>query len=79
MLAFCDMRTLYLRNVPDEVARQLEVLAERSGMSVSAYTVKELTEMARRADNLALLEGLPDLPVQPDVVIDDLRSGRAER
>jgi antitoxin FitA len=70
------MRTLYLRNVPDEVACQLEALAARAGMSVTAYTVRELTELARRADNLALLEGLPDHDVDLDGMLDDLAAGR---
>jgi plasmid stability protein len=71
------MRTLYLRNVPDDVAERLEVLAARSGMSVSVYSVKELTEVARRADNMALLAARPDLDVDVEAVLDDLRSGRS--
>ena len=79
MLALCDMKTLYLRNVPDDVSARLEALAAREGLSVSVFAVRELTESARRADNRALLGDLPDLDVSPDVVVADLESGRAVR
>lgn len=78
-LAFCNMKTLYLRNVPDAVSTRLEALAAREGMSVSAFVVRELAALARRADNPALLGDLPDLGVDPDTVIADLDSGRAAR
>lgn len=73
------MKTLYLRNVPDEVGERLERLAAREGMSVSAFATRELAVIARRADNAALLGGLPDLDVQADDVVAALRAGRAER
>lgn len=71
------MRTLYLRNVPDEVGRRLESLAAREGLSVSAFAVRELGEVARRADNPALLGGLPDLGVSADAVLSDVDAARA--
>ncbi|WP_425845325.1 hypothetical protein [Agrococcus sp. TSP3-2-1] len=73
------MRTLYLRNVPDEVARRLQRLAERDGMSVGAVAVRELAEVSRRADNAALLDALPDLGVGATPVVaalDDEREAR---
>ncbi|MEZ5143548.1 MAG: hypothetical protein R2726_13675 [Acidimicrobiales bacterium] len=73
------MRTLYLRNVPDEVGEKLERLAAREGLSLSAFATRELAMLARRADNPALLADLPDLPVDPDVVVADVESGRAAR
>ncbi|HVM02409.1 MAG TPA: hypothetical protein VM263_07030 [Acidimicrobiales bacterium] len=73
------MRTLYLRNVPDEVGRRLEALAAREGLSVSAFAVRELGEVARRADNPALLGDLPDLGVSADDVVAGLDEGRARR
>jgi predicted transcriptional regulator len=57
------MRTLYLRNVPDEVVQRLERLAARAATSVSVVAVRELAEVSRRADNPALLGLLPDLNV----------------
>lgn len=73
------MRVLYLRNVPDDVGERLERLATREGLSVSAFAVRELAWVAFRADNPALLAGLPNLGVEPQTVVDDLEAGRAER
>ena len=73
------MRTLYLRNVPDEVAARLERLANREGMSLSAFTTRELAVLSRRADNPALLAGLADLGVDPTAVVADVEAGRAAR
>ena len=73
------MRVLYLRNVPDDVGERLERLAAREGLSVSAFAVRELARLAFRADNPALLAGLPNLGVEPQTVVDDLEVGRAER
>jgi plasmid stability protein len=71
------MKTLYLRNVPDDVSRRLASLAAREGLSVSAFALRELGEAARRADNAALLEGLPDLDVSAKDVIAGLEAGRS--
>lgn len=73
------MRTLYLRNVPDEVVERLERLAARHGMSVSAVALRELTEASRRVDNARLLAELPDHGIDPAVVVDDLDADRARR
>jgi hypothetical protein len=73
------MRTLYLRNVPDEVVERLERLAARDATSVGAVAVRELAEVSRRADNPALLGALPDLGVAAASIVDDVEAGRAER
>jgi len=73
------MRTLYLRNVPDEVVQRLEALAVREGLSVSAMAVRELAASSRRADNMALLGDLPELSISIADILDALREGRAER
>ena len=73
------MRTLYLRNVPDEVGERLERLAAREGISVSAFATRELAAISRRADNPALLSGLPDLGVDTDAVVADIEAGRSAR
>jgi hypothetical protein len=73
------MRTLYLRNVPDEVIRRLERLAEQDATSVGAIAVRELSAVTRRADNPALLGQLPDLDIDPSAVVDDLDRERADR
>ncbi len=73
------MKTLYLRNVPDETADRLERLAAREGLSVRAFAVRVLAEAARRADNPALLGDLPDLGVTAEDVVADLEAARATR
>ena len=79
LLALCNMRTLYLRNVPDEVGAKLERLAAREGLSVSAFATRELAVIARRADNPALLANLPDLAVDAEDVVADIEGGRPAR
>jgi hypothetical protein len=73
------MRTLYLRNVPEEVVERLERLAARDATSLSAVAVRELTEVSRRADNPALLGALPDLDVDAETLVSAVEDGRAER
>ncbi len=73
------MRTLYLRNVPDDVGERLARLAAREGLSVSAFAVRELSDASRRADNAALLGDLPDLQVSAPGVVTDLEAARIQR
>ncbi len=73
------MKTLYLRNVPDDVIERLERLAARDATSVGAVAVRELSEVSRRADNPALLGELPDLNVDTATIVDDLDAGRDTR
>jgi hypothetical protein len=73
------MATLYLRNVPDEVGEGLARLAAREGMSVSTFATRELSAIARRADNPALLADLPDHDVSAASVVAALEAGRVER
>lgn len=79
MLSFCDMKTLYLRNVPDDVVERLERLARRDATSVGAVAVRELAEVSRRADNPALLGALPDLRVDVASILEDVEAGRTDR
>lgn len=73
------MKTLYLRNVPEEVVRRLETLAGREGLSVSDMAVRELVRSTLRADNPALLGDLPAFGVAPAEILDALHEGRVER
>jgi hypothetical protein len=73
------MRTLYLRNVPDEVVERLEQLARRNAMSVTAFAVHELTAASRRADNPRLLDDLPDAGIDVDDILGELERGRTAR
>lgn len=73
------MRTLYIRNVPDDVAQRLQSLAVREGISLNALAVRELTQSARRAANRAALIDLPDLNVSLDEIVEIVREGRGDR
>lgn len=73
------MKTLYLRNVPDEVSAGLAALAAREGLTVSSFALRELSHAARRAGNPALLGDLPDRDVSAKDVIADLEAGRRAR
>ena len=82
--AFCDMKTLYLRNVPDEIGERLERLAAREGLSVSAFATRELSIIARPgllegADAPKLLADLPDLGVEAASIVGAVEAGRADR
>lgn len=73
------MRTLYLRNVPEDVVRRLQQLADRDGTSVSAVAVRELSDVSRRADNPGLMARLPDLDVDVRDIIEDVERERTAR
>jgi plasmid stability protein len=73
------MRTLYLRNVPDEVVERLERLAALHSTSVSAVAVRELADVSRRADNPALLGLLADRDVDPAAIVAGLDEDRFGR
>lgn len=79
LLSYCNMRTLYLRNVPDDVVERLERMAAHESMSVTAVAVRELADVSRRADNAALLGALPDLGVDRATILTDLEAGRSDR
>ena len=70
------MKTLYLRNVPDEVVDALEVLARDQSMSVSALAVRELEAAVAFRLNADILYAQPDLAVELDDVVAAVRSGR---
>ena len=73
------MKTLYLRNVPEEVVERLQRLAVRDGTSVGAVAVRELSEVSRRVDHVDLLGALPDLGVDVADVLEDLDADRSGR
>jgi plasmid stability protein len=73
------MKTLYVRNVPDEVAERLAQLAEREGLSVNAVVLRELESVARRTRNVELFDGLPDAGISAEETLRALDEGRAGR
>ncbi len=79
LLAYCNMKTLYLRNVPEDVVRRLQQLADRDGTSLGAVAVRELSDVSRRADNLSLMAQLADLDVDVSEIVESLEQERAAR
>jgi len=73
------MRTLYLRNVPDEVVERLERMAKYEGTSVNTVAIRELAEASRRIDNAALLETLPHHEITMAQILENLDQSRSER
>lgn len=70
------MRTLHLRNVPDDVMDRLERLARTAKMSVTAVAIRELDSATRRVDNAALVATLPDLNISADSIVESVRAQR---
>lgn len=79
LLSSCDVKTLYLRNVPDEVVERLRRLAAREGVSVTVIAVRELAMASARADNPALLGALPEHGIDMGGIVADLEVERAQR
>lgn len=73
------MRTLYLRDVPEEVVQRLQRLAAQDGTSVNAVAVRELSDVSRRADNPELMADLPDLGVEVPTIVEAVEQERAGR
>ncbi len=70
------VRTLHLRNVPDDVMDRLERLARASSTSVTAVAIRELDVATRRVDNAALLATLPDLDIPAEKMVEQLEADR---
>ena len=62
------MRTLHLRNVPDDVMERLERMARAASTSVTAVAIRELDASTRRVDNAALIATLPDLDISAESI-----------
>lgn len=73
------MRTLYVRNVPDDVAERLEQVAQREGLSVNAVVVRQLESLARTSRNAELFDAMPDSGVTVEETLRALDEGRAGR
>lgn len=73
------MRTLYLRNVPDDVVERLERRAKAESTSVNTVAVRELTEVSRRFNNAALFAALPVYDFTREQVLQVLDEIRGER
>lgn len=71
-----NVRTLHLRNVPDEVMDRLELMARAASTSVTAVAIRELDAATRRVDNAALIATLPDLEIPAEAIVEQLESER---
>jgi plasmid stability protein len=56
------MKTLQVRNVPDDLHRALKVRAAQSGSSLSEYVLAELRRAAERPTRAELLERIRSRP-----------------
>ncbi|SBS76281.1 Putative antitoxin VapB9 (modular protein) [uncultured Mycobacterium sp.] len=70
------VRTLHLRNVPDDVMDRLERMARAASTSVTAVAIRELDAATRRVDNAALIATLPDLDLPTETFVEQLDSER---
>ena len=70
------VRTLHLRNVPDDVMDRLERMARAASTSVTAVAIRELDAATRRVDNAALIATLPDLDISTEAIVEQLESER---
>ena len=70
------MRTLHLRNVPEDVMNRLERLARAASTSVTAVAIRELDAATRRVDNAALVATLPDLNIPTDAIVEHVDADR---
>ena len=70
------VRTLHLRNVPDDVMDRLERMARAASTSVTAVAIRELDAATRRVDNAALIATLPDLDIATEAIVEQLESER---
>ncbi|WP_199255633.1 antitoxin [Mycolicibacterium mengxianglii] len=70
------MRTLHLRNVPDDVMDRLERLARAAGTSVTVAAIRELDAATRRVDNATLIASLPDLKIPGESILAEVDADR---
>ena len=74
------MTTLYIRDVPEEVAETLKERAAAEGKSLSAYVSGELAKIATRPTNAQIVAALRarDRSAGPtsDDIVDAVQAGR---
>jgi len=68
--------TIYVHDVPDDVAARLEAVAKEQNTSVQALARQELTAFARRSQKLAALNAMPKFRVERETVLADIADGR---
>ena len=70
------MATIYVRDVPDDVAARLAAVAKEQNTSVQALALQELTAFARRSQKLAALNAMPKFRVDRETVLAGIAEGR---
>ena len=74
------MATLYIRDVAEDVAKELQERAATEGLSLSAYVAAQLTAIASRPTNEQVIRRLRtrDRSTGPDTaqVVEAVRAGR---
>ena len=74
------MTTLYIRDVAEDVAKELKERAAAEGLSLSAYVAAQLTAIASRPTNEQVIRRLRtrDRSTGPDTaqVVEAVRAGR---
>lgn len=70
------MRSLEIRNVPDDLMERLELLARASNTSVEAVAIRELSVATSQVNNATLLASLPDLSISTENIIQHVRASR---
>jgi predicted transcriptional regulator len=77
------MVALQIRDVPDDLRDRLSELARQRGQSLQAYLLDVVSDEARRADNLAVLDRFArhtyGSRLRAGDIIDALSAARAER
>ena len=69
------MATLYIRDVPDDVADELKARAAAEGVSLSAYAAAQLSRVASRPTNEQIVQDRSGGPTAVQVV-QAVRAGR---
>jgi len=70
------MATIYVRDVPEDVAAQLAAVAKAQKTSVQALALQELTAFARRSRNRVILDALPKFHLDRETILADIAEGR---
>lgn len=76
------MASLQIRNVPEDVHRELKKRAAAMGMSLSEYALSELvrsTQQPTMEELVARIKALPPVTLPDNAVVDAIRDARAGR
>lgn len=74
-------KMIQIRNVPDELHRELKVRAAAAGMSMSDYIKKELSSRRGKltiAEIVAETKALPPSGITPQMTVDLIREMRGD-